>query len=96
MAKVLQSFAAIDDLSRIVEYISRDSFSAASRWIRDIHRVFALLATQPAMGEKVVTQRYGEVRRHVVGSYLIYYRTATEGVEILRVVHGARDQGQAI
>ena len=95
MSRAVQSFAAIDDLSRVVEYISRDSFSAASRWIRDIHRVFALLATHPEMGE-IVQTRYGEVRRHVVGSYLIYYRTATEGVEILRVIHGARDQGQAI
>jgi len=95
MAKAVQSFAAIDDLSRVVEYISRDSFSAASRWIREIHRVFALLATQPEMGE-IVQTRYGEVRRHVVGNYVIYYRTATDGVEILRVVHGAREQGQAL
>jgi plasmid stabilization system protein ParE len=36
------------------------------------------------------------VRRHVVGNYLIYYWTVIDGVEILRVVHAAREQGQAI
>jgi plasmid stabilization system protein ParE len=36
------------------------------------------------------------VRRHVVGNYLIYYRPIADGVEILHVVHGARDQDRIV
>lgn len=32
-----------------------------------------------------------EMRYHPVGSYLLLYRLIKNGVEIVRVVHGARD-----
>ncbi len=51
---------------------------------------------QPAIGQKIKSRRFGEVRRHVVGNYVIYYRSIAAGVEILMVIHGARDQGKLI
>jgi plasmid stabilization system protein ParE len=36
------------------------------------------------------------VRRHAFGNYLVYYRQIDDGVEILHVVHGARDQDRIV
>lgn len=32
-----------------------------------------------------------ELRYFVVGNYLILYRTVENGIQIVRVIHGARD-----
>jgi toxin ParE1/3/4 len=96
MAEAHKTSDAVADLLQIVDRISRDNLTAALVWLDQMENLFHLLATQPAMGEKVQTQRYGEVRRHVVGNYLIYYWAMGTSIEILRVVHGARDQGQAL
>jgi hypothetical protein len=42
------------------------------------------------------TKRFGEIRRHVVGNYLIYYQPIPVGVEILLVSHDARDQNRLL
>jgi len=96
MAQAHKTADAIADVRRIVGHISNDNLTAALHWLGQMEIVFDLLASQPAMGEKVQTQRYSEVRRHVVGNYLIYCWTVADGVEILRVVHGARDQEQVL
>jgi plasmid stabilization system protein ParE len=44
------------------------------------------------MGERLKSRRYGEVRRSALGNYIVYHRPQPDGVEILRVVHSARDQ----
>lgn len=36
----------------------------------------------------------GKVRSFVLGRYVIFYRPSSDGVEIVRVLHGARDLGQ--
>jgi hypothetical protein len=48
--------------------------------------------TQLGIGQWIKTKRFGEVRRHVVGNY----RQIDSDVEILFVVHGARDQERLI
>jgi plasmid stabilization system protein ParE len=35
--------------------------------------------------------RLGTVRCHVLGAYVIYYQPIPGGIEILRVLHGARN-----
>jgi plasmid stabilization system protein ParE len=42
------------------------------------------------------TNRFGDVRRHVTGNYLIYYQPHGSTVSIARVVHGAREQDRLI
>jgi len=32
-----------------------------------------------------------ELRGFPVGNYLVFYRPASDGIEIIRVLHGARD-----
>lgn len=55
-----------------------------------------LLATQPELGERMLTRRFGQVRRHSAGNYVLYYRSVKDGIEILRVLHGARDQDRLV
>ena len=49
-----------------------------------------LLAEFPGMGEAKPDLGEG-VRTLPVGNYLLVYRPAAEGIELLRVLHGARD-----
>lgn len=36
------------------------------------------------------------VRRRVYGNYLIFYREGADGVQILHILHGARDYGRIV
>jgi toxin ParE1/3/4 len=92
MPKSIRTREATDDLEGIVRYIARDNLSAALAWLDQMESLFRLLATQPEMGERVATRRYGDCRRYVAGSYVVYYWAIREGVEILHVVHGAREE----
>ena len=94
MPRIRQTIQGVDDQVQIVERIARDNPSAARRWIVELNRVFHLIAAHPEMGASLETQRFGPVRCHAFGNYVIYYRPITDGAEILRVVHGARDQEQ--
>lgn len=96
MAEVIKTPEALDNLRQIVQYIAADNLPAALRWLNDIEALCQLLAAEPALGQRILTRRFGEVRRHVAGTYLVYYRSVPGGIEILLITHGARDQGRLI
>lgn len=96
MAQVTKTPGAIRDLDRIVRHIAHDNLSAAIAWLQNTERLFNLLAEQPGLGQSVISKRFGPLRRQVTGSYLIYYREIPGGGQIIRVVHGARDQRKLI
>jgi toxin ParE1/3/4 len=96
MAKAHYTPEADQDLIRIGAGIAHDNPMAALRWIDAIEAVCGLLATQPRMGQRIKTKQFGEVRRHSAGNYLVYYRPIADGIEILTVVHGARDLGKLL
>jgi len=91
MGKVTRNRTADRDLDAIVLHIAADSMSAAMNWLTEIQRVFQILADHPNASEAICSPRLGNVRRHTVGSYVIYYRAFSSGVRIVRVLHGARD-----
>jgi len=84
------------DLNEIVSYIARDKLSAALSWLDATEALFSLLAAHPELGQLYQTKRYKHARRHAHGNYVVYFRPIRGGVEILRVLHGARDQGKLI
>ena len=96
MANVVRTPKADRDLGQVVQHIAKDNLSAASSWLNQTEAFFQLLATQPEMGQRWRSRRLGELRRHAHGNYVIYYRPITNGVEIVRVLHGARDQGRQL
>jgi toxin ParE1/3/4 len=96
MGRVTRNCIVDRDLRGIAGHIAADNLTAALNWLVDIERVFRLLALQPEVGERVHGPRLGDVRRHVTGNYVIYYRPYSYGVRIVRVIHGARDHKRLI
>ena len=89
MARILRTPQADTDLFRIWDFIADDNLSAADRLIRKMDETFQLLATNPGMGTKQDQYRPG-LRCFPVGNYIIFYRPIDDGIEIYRVLHGAR------
>jgi toxin ParE1/3/4 len=77
------------DLAAISDYIGADNPAAARRLLDRFYECFGLLATFPQLGVSRDEVRTG-LRLHPVGNYLILYRQIDTGVEVVRVVHGAR------
>jgi len=92
MPQLLYTPEAEQDLRDIVQYIASDNLPAALRWLDEMEAICGLLAAQADIGQRVQTTKFGEVRRHATANYLIYYQPLPDGIEILRVLHGARDQ----
>ncbi len=89
MARVVLSPLALDDLESIWDYIAADNLSAADKTIRKLDAAFALLAESPLAGEEQPQLR-PDLRRFVVGWYLIFYLPLEDGIQVVRVFHGAR------
>jgi plasmid stabilization system protein ParE len=85
---------AEDDLLDIWSYIARDNLDAADRVERAVFLACDLLAASPLLGRvrKEVTQH--DVRFwlvHPYPNYLIVYDPETKPLQIVRIIHGARD-----
>lgn len=82
--------AAERDLQAILEYIARDRAHTARATIARIKATMALLATQPLMGQR----RPGfpeDQRSFPTVRWVIFYRVVDDGIEVHRVIDGARD-----
>lgn len=82
---------AENDLEEIGDFIALDKPEAALHFVNRIREVCATLANHPEMGRLHPRPKCGELRAFSVGHYLIFYRKIATGVEIARVLHGARD-----
>jgi toxin ParE1/3/4 len=91
MARLVFSPAAENDLNDILEYIARDKPEAAIRWIEKIRHTLKIVAENPEIGERRPEFKTGNFRSTLVGSYIAFYRPVADGIEIARVVSGARD-----
>jgi toxin ParE1/3/4 len=89
MPIVQRTAQADEDLMDIWAYIAQDNPKAADRLSDEIESKFLLLAEQPYLGP-ARTDIALELRYFPVGNYLILYREIAEGIEIARVIHGAR------
>ena len=90
MSRVVFSAPARRDLREIAAYIGRHDPEAAKRVVARIREVCkSTLATFPAGGTMRDELRPG-LRCLSVGNYVIYFRSRNP-VEIVRVLHGARD-----
>jgi toxin ParE1/3/4 len=80
---------AEEDLVGIWIYIAADNPGAADRLLDEIESKAQLLAVNPELGQ-ARPDIADELRYLPVGRYLILYRVIDRGIEIVRVVHGAR------
>jgi toxin ParE1/3/4 len=80
------------DLQAILEHIAKDKPGAALRHVERLEEACWMLARNPQMGT-ARDELLPNLRCWSVGNYVIYFRPADDGIEVVRVVHGARDTG---
>jgi len=78
------------DLDEIWWYIAGDNLRSADAVVADIVADFQTLLQFPGLGRGRDELRAG-LRSFPAGSYLIFYRVLNDELEIVRVVHGARN-----
>ena len=81
---------ARQDVLSIWKYIADDDEAAADRFVDLLTRRFAFLGDNPHVGRRREDLRPG-YRCFPVGEYLVFYRIAEPGIQILHIVHGRRD-----
>lgn len=91
MPRFILSSEAGDDLEEIVRFIAQDNPSAARRFLAKLRREIARIADTPGLGHQRTDLTDLAVRFWPVGRYLIIYRTEPDAIEVVRVLHGARD-----
>jgi toxin ParE1/3/4 len=77
-------------LSRYWDYIADESEAHADAFIETIDQKFHVLAGRPNIG-RLRDELADGLRSIPVGRYVVFYRPIPEGIEIVRVLHGARD-----
>ena len=80
---------AEEDVRDIWLYIATDNIDAADKLIDHLTHLYEQLASNPDMGPSQDKYRKG-LRCFPVGNYIIFYRSIDDGIEIYRVLHGAR------
>jgi toxin ParE1/3/4 len=90
MASVLRTAAARLDYLEIFLYVAERDSRAADELVQSFDEALELIAQVPGTG-----RARPELRKDLwsfpVGKYLLFYRPIPEGIELIRVLHGARD-----
>jgi toxin ParE1/3/4 len=90
MILVRISSRAQEDLEEIWDFIAEDNPDAADRFNDLLLEKFKILGRQPKIG-RLRKELGPALRSFAVGHYIIFYRQIPKGVDIFRVLHGARD-----
>ncbi len=90
MAEVLRTPQARADLLEIWLHIAEDNIDSADRFLAAVDLKGRTLADFPEMGERCA-HLGPSLRLFTAGNYVIFYRPIENGIQIIRVVSGARD-----
>ena len=90
MPAILIRPRALTDLAEIWSYVADDNVSAADALTDLIGDKVQALSRQPGMGRARPELAAG-LHSLPVGRYVIFYLPLSNGVDIVRVLHGARD-----
>ncbi len=96
IARFLLREAAVNDLDELATYIQKDSPQAAIRFLEAAQETFGVLARTPELGGVFECRKpdFSGMRIWQVKGFrkiLVFYRPLVGTVEIVRVLHGARD-----
>lgn len=94
--EIVRRAVVLDDLHKLADYIARDNLDAAIRFLDAAEATFRSLTENPEIGNSCDFQRPDLARIkqwHVHGfrKYLIFYLANETEVEVVRVLHAARD-----
>ena len=91
MPVVRKTLQARQDLREIWRYLDREaSEGIANRELRWIQKVADRLAAMP-QAAPARPELGPDIRFRPIGSYNLYFRPTADGIQIVRVLHGARD-----
>lgn len=93
MARIDRTRESRADVVEIVLRVRRENPKAAKRLLDAINKTIKLLAAFPAIGprrdELADALRSFPVSKYT--DYLVFYRPITDGIEVIRVLHGSRN-----
>jgi len=95
MPRILIRPRAHGDLLEIWAYIAEDSDAQADAFIATIDRKFEMLAKRPLTG-RPRDELHTALRSSPVGRYIVFYLPLRDGIEVVRVLHGAQDLARDI
>jgi toxin ParE1/3/4 len=90
MGRVTRRPLAAADILDIWDHIAEDNTEQADRWVDKLDEKFELIATQPLMG-RARDELAARVRSFPFGRYVIFYEPIEGGIDVVRVLHSARD-----
>lgn len=91
MPAILRTRQAEADLLEIWLYIAEEGgLPAADRVLLSVDQKCQALAGSPGMGRRREELAPG-LRSFPVGNYVVFYRVREDAIEVIRVLHGARD-----
>lgn len=90
MPRILKRPRAEIDLAEIWEFIAGDNPAQADSFLDRLDQSFHGLAGNPRMG-RPRGELSQDLRSFPFGRYVIFYLVVADGIEIVRVLHGARD-----
>lgn len=93
MSKVIYSTEAKADLQEIWDFIADDSPFQADRLILRFREKLEYLAKWQTIGRPRPEFVKG-CRSYPFGNYCFYFRPTDSGIEVLRILHSARDLDQ--
>ena len=88
--KLLVMPQALENLREIEEFIAKHNPIAAVNFVQKLTERFDELRNAPGIGRKHEQIAPG-LRSSAVSDYLIFYRVSGSKLEIIHVLHGARD-----
>lgn len=89
--KVIVTEAAFADLLQIGRAIKDDNPARAETFVAELHDRGQRLAAMPRAFPLLPNWEDRGIRRRTHGNYLIFYRVNGDVVEVLLILHGARD-----
>lgn len=90
MARLLRTPQSQKDYEEIWDFIADDNPAAADAVLRRLDETALLLAKSPSLG-RCRPEILPEARSFPVGNYVLFYFPMSDGIQLLRVLHGARD-----
>ena len=89
--KVVITEAAFADMLSIGQFVMADSPIRAGSFVDELFESCQKLENMPRIYPLLPAREDSGIRRKVHGNYLIFFRIASETVEVLHVLHGAQD-----
>jgi toxin ParE1/3/4 len=82
------------DIDSYIDYLAERDPLVADRFADAVDATVKMLCHNPNLGERLHADLLGEIRYRTIldfKNYLIFYRRVDSVLEIIRILHGARD-----